>query len=44
MEQAALHNFLQRYFTANDCDIVEDQNGVMTVQLTPDRAVPQHLY
>ncbi|KGX85002.1 YqhG family protein [Pontibacillus marinus] len=36
MEQAALHNFLHRYFTANDCDIVEDQDGVMTVQLTDE--------
>ncbi|KGP72947.1 YqhG family protein [Pontibacillus yanchengensis] len=36
MKQAELHNFLIRYFTANDCEIVEDQQGVMTVQLTDE--------
>lgn len=36
MEQQALHNFLHRYFDANDCSILQDVNGVMEVQLTDE--------
>ncbi|KGX88865.1 YqhG family protein [Pontibacillus litoralis] len=34
MEQAELHNFLTRYFTANQCNIIQDKDGMITVQLT----------
>ncbi|MCD5323544.1 MULTISPECIES: YqhG family protein [Pontibacillus] len=37
MEQQALHNFLHRYFTANECSIIEDHDGVMKVQLTEEQ-------
>ncbi|WP_160848352.1 YqhG family protein [Pontibacillus yanchengensis] len=36
MKQAELHNFLQRYFLANQCEILDNQQGVMTVQLTDE--------
>lgn len=36
MEQQALHNFLHRYFNANDCEIIDDHDGVMNVQLTDE--------
>ena len=31
-----IHQFLERYFTANECDIVENNQGYMNVQLTID--------
>ncbi len=34
MQQQEIHNFLERYFTSNHCEIVENQHGYMTVQLT----------
>ncbi|KGP91943.1 hypothetical protein N780_16490 [Pontibacillus chungwhensis BH030062] len=37
MEQQALHSFLHRYFTANECSILEDRDGVMKVQLTEEQ-------
>ncbi|WP_226085330.1 YqhG family protein [Mesobacillus sp. S13] len=36
MQQQEIHNFLERYFTANNCDLVENNKGYMTVQLTVD--------
>lgn len=36
MQQQEIHNFLERYFIANDCDILESQPGYMNVQLTID--------
>jgi hypothetical protein len=36
MQQAEIHQFLERYFTANECQIVENQPGFMNVQLTID--------
>ncbi|RIW31079.1 hypothetical protein D3H55_15850 [Bacillus salacetis] len=36
MQQAEIHQFLERYFTANDCGIVENHPGYMNVQLTID--------
>lgn len=36
MEQPALHKFLSEYFTANDCNILEEQEGKITVQLTEE--------
>lgn len=29
-----IDSFLKRFFTANQCDITEEQNGKMSVQLT----------
>ncbi|PLR99920.1 YqhG family protein [Bacillus sp. T33-2] len=34
MQQQEIHNFLERYFTANGCQIVENKPGYLTVQLT----------
>ena len=34
MQQQEIHKFLERYFHANDCEIVENGPGYMTVQLT----------
>jgi len=34
MQQQEIHNFLVKYFQANDCEILENQQGYMTVQLT----------
>ncbi|RSD27419.1 YqhG family protein [Mesobacillus subterraneus] len=34
MQQQEIHNFLERYFTANNCDVIENNKGYMTVQLT----------
>ncbi|RSK27823.1 hypothetical protein EJF36_13575 [Bacillus sp. HMF5848] len=34
MQQQEIHNFLERYFAANECDIVENAPGILTVQLT----------
>ncbi|NHM30285.1 YqhG family protein [Neobacillus terrae] len=34
MQQQEIHNFLRRYFEANDCELVENTPGYMTVQLT----------
>ncbi|MGG3469978.1 YqhG family protein [Neobacillus pocheonensis] len=34
MQQQEIHNFLMSYFQANDCQIVENKPGFLTVQLT----------
>ncbi|MBA2873454.1 YqhG family protein [Thermaerobacillus caldiproteolyticus] len=34
MQQHEIHHFLERYFQANECDIVENDEGYMTVQLS----------
>jgi hypothetical protein len=34
VQQQEIHNFLERYFTANNCEMLENNNGHMTVQLT----------
>lgn len=34
MHQQEIHRFLERYFQANDCEIVHNNSGYMTVQLT----------
>lgn len=34
MQQQEIHKVLERYFSANDCKIVENQKGYLTVQLT----------
>lgn len=34
MEQRDIHTFLLRFFKANQCDILEESAGHMTVQLT----------
>ena len=34
MQQQEIHNFLLNYFQANDCPIVENSPGYLTVQLT----------
>lgn len=34
MQQQEIHKFLDRYFTANECDIVERHNAFLTVQLS----------
>ncbi|MFD1736521.1 YqhG family protein [Bacillus salitolerans] len=34
MQQRDIHRFLERYFTANECEIVENAAGYMNVQLT----------
>lgn len=34
MQQQEIHNFLLRYFQANECQIVENKPGYLTVQLT----------
>jgi hypothetical protein len=34
MQQQEIHNFLVRYFQANECDILENGPGYLTVQLT----------
>ena len=34
MEQREIHTFLLRFFQANQCDILEESAGHMTVQLT----------
>ncbi|WLR56367.1 YqhG family protein [Mesobacillus subterraneus] len=36
MQQQEIHNFLERYFTANNCELMENDKGYMTVQLTVD--------
>ncbi|MED3961998.1 YqhG family protein [Niallia taxi] len=36
MKQQEIHQFLKRFFLANDCELVEDQQGYMIVQLTID--------
>lgn len=36
MQQQEIHSFLERYFTANECEIHENQPGYMNVQLTID--------
>lgn len=34
MQQQEIHNFLLEYFQANDCEILENTTGYITVQLT----------
>lgn len=34
VQQQEIHKFLEKYFLANGCEIVENRNGYMTVQLT----------
>lgn len=34
MQQQEIHNFLLKYFQANDCPIIENKLGYLTVQLT----------
>lgn len=34
MKQQEIHQFLERFFSANDCEIVENKLGYLTVQLT----------
>ncbi|MCZ0754645.1 YqhG family protein [Anoxybacillus sp. J5B_2022] len=34
MRQDEIQQFLERYFCANDCDIIENEDGYITVQLT----------
>jgi hypothetical protein len=36
MQQNEIHQFLERYFTANGCELVANGDGYMTVQLTID--------
>src|SRR4051794_1763816 len=36
MQQQEIHNFLERYFIANNCEITENQAGYMNVELTID--------
>jgi hypothetical protein len=36
MQQQEIHNFLQKYFQANNCELVESNSGYITVQLTED--------
>ncbi len=36
MQQQEIHNFLERYFIANECEILENKSGYMNVQLTID--------
>ncbi|WP_409251334.1 YqhG family protein [Bacillus sp. SCS-153A] len=36
MQQTEIHQFLERYFNANECQIVENHPGYMNVQLTID--------
>nr|WP_295974273.1 YqhG family protein [uncultured Bacillus sp.] len=36
MQQQEIHDFLERYFLANDCEIKVSHPGYMTVQLTVD--------
>ncbi|HZH62370.1 MAG TPA: YqhG family protein [Metabacillus sp.] len=34
MQQEQIHHFLENFFSSNSCDILENQEGYMTVQLT----------
>ncbi|WP_077213952.1 YqhG family protein [Bacillus dakarensis] len=34
MQQQEIHQFLEKYFLANGCEIIENKDGYMTVQLT----------
>lgn len=34
MQQQEIHQFLERYFHANGCEIIENSPGHITVQLT----------
>lgn len=36
MQQEQIHNYLENFFTANACDIIENKPGYMMVQLTID--------
>ncbi|MBM7646346.1 hypothetical protein JOD45_002574 [Scopulibacillus daqui] len=34
MQQAAIHNFLEQFFKANECELIENKNGLLKVKLT----------
>jgi len=36
MQQEEIHQYLERYFEANECEVLENQPGFLTVQLTID--------
>lgn len=36
MQQQEIHSYLLKYFQANDCEIIENNSGQLTVQLTID--------
>ncbi|CAG9619252.1 YqhG family protein [Sutcliffiella rhizosphaerae] len=36
MQQREIHRFLERYFSANSCEVIENTNSHLTVQLTVD--------
>lgn len=36
MEQEAIHDYLERYFLANECNILENKDGILKVKLTID--------
>ena len=36
MQQQEIHDFLLKYFEANNCELVQSQTGYMTVQLTEE--------
>ena len=36
MQQQEIHNFLLTYFKANHCEIIENQDTYITIQLTID--------
>ncbi|WP_270179251.1 YqhG family protein [Alkalihalobacillus sp. CinArs1] len=36
MQQENIHNYLRSYFLANDCPIIQEKQGVLSVQLTVD--------
>ncbi len=36
MQQSDIQHFLKRYFVANECPIIEDNDGTLSVQLTID--------
>lgn len=36
LKQQEIHNFLERFFLANDCEITENKPGYLTIQLTVD--------
>lgn len=36
MQQQEIHSYLLKYFQANDCEIIENNSGQLTVQLTVD--------
>jgi hypothetical protein len=36
VQQAEIYNYLERFFTSNDCEICERNDGYLTIQLTED--------